>query len=170
MYICSVNLPLFCPYKRIRIPRDFCLWNAESGKFLLVGSEILGFGIQNPEFHEWLGSEILVPPTKNSVFSTCISRIHSVSAKTVLDSSGGSRRGALGPSHPLIFDQTEAQRAEKKFLETGPPFFQGLDDCPPPLLFEGLNPLLYSLTYSGMICSLMRNNLWKHGNSKNVFC
>ena len=125
MYICSVNLPLFCPYKRIRIPRDFCLWNAESGKFLLVGSEILGFGIQNPEFHEWLGSEILVPPTKNSVFSTCISRIHSVSAKTVLDSSGGSRRGALGPSHPLIFRPNWGPKGRKKVLRDRSPLFSG---------------------------------------------
>ena len=74
--------PFVLPCKRIRIPREFCLWNAESGKFLLVGSEILGFGIQNPEFHEWLGSGILVPPTKNLQFSTCISRIHSVESRS----------------------------------------------------------------------------------------
>ena len=36
--------------------------------------------------------------------------------------SGGSRRGAWGAQAPLLFlDQTEAQRAEKIFLETAPP-------------------------------------------------
>ena len=39
--------PFVLPCKRIRIPRDFFWWNAESEKFLLVGSETLGFG--NPE-------------------------------------------------------------------------------------------------------------------------
>ena len=60
------------------------------------------------------------------------------------DSTGGSMRGAR---LPLLFqDQTEAQRAEKKFFETAPsPLSQGLDDPsnPPPLplpLSEGLDP------------------------------
>ena len=45
--------------------------------------------------------------------------------------SGGSRGGAWGSWAPLLFlDQTEAQRAEKIFLETGPPLSEGLD---PPL-------------------------------------
>ena len=36
-------------------------------------------------------------------------------------SSGGSRGGARVPR--LFLDQTEARRAEKIFLETGPPLF-----------------------------------------------
>ena len=40
---------------------------------------------------------------------------------------------------PIYLDQTEARKAEKKFLETGPPLSQGLDDrhplpSPPPYL------------------------------------
>ena len=47
--------------------------------------------------------------------------------------SGGSREGAWG-SAPLFFDQTEARRAEKGFLETPPPpLSQGLDDRATPL-------------------------------------
>ena len=48
--------------------------------------------------------------------------------------SGGFRGGAwLGPP-PLILDQTEARRAEKKFfLEPGQGQGQGLDDRAPPL-------------------------------------
>ena len=42
----------FGPCKRIWVPRDFCWWNPESGKFLLVEYDVLGFGIRNPEFHE----------------------------------------------------------------------------------------------------------------------
>ena len=48
--------------------------------------------------------------------------------------SGGSREGAWG-SAPLFFDQTEARRAEKGFLETPPPLYlrvwmTGLHRCP----------------------------------------
>ena len=39
--------------------------------------------------------------------------------------------GDPGPS-PLFLDQTEARRAENKFLETGPPLSKGLDDRPAP--------------------------------------
>ena len=50
--------------------------------------------------------------------------------------SGGSRGGAPGacplPPPHLFLDQTKAHRAEKKYLETGPPLFQGVDDRPPP--------------------------------------
>ena len=35
--------------------------------------------------------------------------------------SGGSRGGARPPPPSLFLDQTEARRAEKKILETGPP-------------------------------------------------
>ena len=41
--------------------------------------------------------------------------------------------GPGGPTTPLLLDQTEARRAEKKILETGPPLSQDLDDPPPPL-------------------------------------
>ena len=50
--------------------------------------------------------------------------------------SGRSRGGAWGARAPLLFlDQTEAQGAEKFFLETAPPLSQGLDDrVAPPYL------------------------------------
>ena len=50
-----------------------------------------------------------------------------------------------GPRPPVFLDQTEARRAEKKFLETTPPLSQGLGDPPPPSplpLSEGLDPPL----------------------------
>ena len=47
----------------------------------------------------------------------------------VLNRSGGFREGARSarsPLPPLFLDQTEAQRAEKKFFDTTPsPFFSG---------------------------------------------
>ena len=44
------------------------------------------------------------------------------SEKTRMHASGGSRGGARGaPGPPLFFDQNEARRAEKNFLETAPP-------------------------------------------------
>ena len=49
---------------------------------------------------------------------------------------------------PLFFDQTEARRAQKNFLETAPPTLsQGLDDRPPPPspLSEGLDSPLLSV-------------------------
>ena len=50
-------------------------------------------------------------------------------------SSVGSRVGALGArAPPLFFDQNDARRAEKTFVETGPPLSQDLDDPPPPYL------------------------------------
>ena len=40
-------------------------------------------------------------------------------------SSGGSRGGAWGAqAPPLFFGQTEAQRAEKSFLDTDPPYLK----------------------------------------------
>ena len=52
----------------------------------------------------------------------------------------------LGGPPPLFLDQTEAQRAEKMFLETSyppTPLSKGLDDQPPPPppphLFRGLD-------------------------------
>ena len=38
---------------------------------------------------------------------------------------GGSRGGAWGPGPPLFFDQNEARRAGKIFLETGYPLISG---------------------------------------------
>ena len=54
-------------------------------------------------------------------------------------SSGGSRGGALGArAPPLFFDQNEARRAEKKFVETGPRLSQDMDDpSPPPIWRSG---------------------------------
>ena len=37
-----------------------------------------------------------------------------------------------GARPPLFFDQNEARRAEKSFLETAPRLYQGLDDRPTP--------------------------------------
>ena len=49
------------------------------------------------------------------------------------------------PPPPFILEQTEAQRAEKIFLETGCPHLsKGLDDRAPPLS-QGLDPALRSL-------------------------
>ena len=46
---------------------------------------------------------------------------------------GDPEEGPGEPSPPLFLDQTEAQRVEKKFFETGPPpLSHGLDDRPPP--------------------------------------
>ena len=53
--------------------------------------------------------------------------------------------GLEEPAPSLLLDQTEAQNAEKIFLETGPSFSKGLDDRPPPPppLSQGLDPVLY---------------------------
>ena len=49
--------------------------------------------------------------------------------------------GGLAP--PLLFEQNEAQRAEKSlFGDQSPPFSQGVDDRYPPSLSEGLDPPL----------------------------
>ena len=66
--------------------------------------------------------------------------------------SGGSKGGACcppnppTPSPPLIFRQTEAQRAEKTFFgdRASPALSQSVDDRPPPPLFlsESLDPSL----------------------------
>ena len=56
------------------------------------------------------------------------------------------------PPTPLFLDETEAQRAEKKFLETGPssppppPLSKGLDDRPHPIS-QGPDPALTSAFY-----------------------
>ena len=47
--------------------------------------------------------------------------------------------GPGGARPPLFFDQNEAQRAEKIFLETTPPLSKGVDDSLPPPLCEGLD-------------------------------
>ena len=43
---------------------------------------------------------------------------------------------------PLFLDQTEVQRAEKKFGETSPPFLRVWMTPPPPTLSQGLDPAL----------------------------
>ena len=48
--------------------------------------------------------------------------------------SGGSRRGARWTRPPLFLHQTEARRAEKNFLQTGPPLFVRVWMTRPPLL------------------------------------
>ena len=83
--------------------------------------------------------------------------------------SGGSRGEAQGARPPPFFlDQTEAQRAEKNFFETGPPLSQGLDDRPPPSppLSEGLDPpmgmiLLLDYFPLSVRLSLLKYLLWK---------
>ena len=52
--------------------------------------------------------------------------------------------GPGGRAPLLILDQTEAQRTEKNFLETGTPSSQDLDDRPPPRSFPYLDPPLVS--------------------------
>ena len=47
-------------------------------------------------------------------------------------SSGGSRGGGPGARPPLFLEQNEAQRAEKNFLETGPPVTSESGWPPPP--------------------------------------
>ena len=48
-----------------------------------------------------------------------------------------------GARPPLFFDQNEARRAEKSFLETAPPYLRvWMTAPPPPPLSEGLDPLL----------------------------
>ena len=59
-------------------------------------------------------------------------------------------QGGPGDPLPLFLEQTEVRRAEKKFLETVPPLFKGVDDLPPlPPLSQGLDPALYSSTKTG---------------------
>ena len=49
--------------------------------------------------------------------------------------SGGFRGGAWGARAPVLFlDQTEAQRAEKSFLETAPPYLGVWMTGRPPLI------------------------------------
>ena len=67
------------------------------------------------------------------------------------------RGGAWEARAPLLFlDQTEAapERAEKIFLETGPPLSQGLDDRvpPPPPKSEGLDLPLYNNIATTHLC------------------
>ena len=51
--------------------------------------------------------------------------------------------GPRGPGPPLFLDQTEAQRDEKcVFKNRPPPLSPGLDDRPPLLPSEGLDPQL----------------------------
>ena len=69
------------------------------------------------------------------------------------------------PYHP---DQTEAQRDEKKNLETTspPPPYQGLDDrLPPTLLSQGPDPALYIFNFEGQIMAnillVLREQLYR---------
>ena len=50
------------------------------------------------------------------------------------------------PPPPSFLDQNETRRAEKIFLETGPPLSQGLDNQAPPLS-EGLDPPLHIIRW-----------------------
>ena len=59
---------------------------------------------------------------------------HSYRKYSSLYGSGGSRGGARGGWPPLLLDQTEAQRAEKIFLETPPPYLRVWMTAPPPYL------------------------------------
>ena len=68
---------------------------------------------------------------------------HSYGKYSSLYGSGRSRGGARGGWPPLLFDQTEAQRAEKNYFGDSPPALsQGLDDRAPSLS-ECLDPPLY---------------------------
>ena len=68
---------------------------------------------------------------------------------SLIHTSGGSRGAARGPApSPLFLDQTEAQRAEKNFLETVPPPYIRVWMTPPPSLSEGLDLPLHTLTLS----------------------
>ena len=71
----------------------------------------------------------------------------------VVNNSGGSRGGARGarPFPPLVLDQTEALRAEKKFFPDHPPLSKGQDDRPP--LSQGLDPALNKLVIEGLNCT-----------------
>ena len=70
------------------------------------------------------------------ITSHFINLIHTASVYITNLISGGSRGGAQVegggcPPPSLFLDQTEAQRAEKQFLETWDlPFSKGLDDRP----------------------------------------
>ena len=66
---------------------------------------------------------------------------------------GGSREGVWGgggdPQPPLFVDQSEAQRAKKRFLETGPPPYLRVwmtAPSPRPHLSQGLDPALLLTT------------------------
>ena len=51
-----------------------------------------------------------------------------------------------GPASPLFFDQNEARRAEKSFLETGPPtYLRVWMTRSPPSLSEGLDQSLFPM-------------------------
>ena len=58
--------------------------------------------------------------------------------------SGRSKVGAQEDRPPFILGQTEAQRDEKNILQDHPPLSKGMDDRPPPPLFQGLDLPLYS--------------------------
>ena len=74
----------------------------------------------------------------------------SLQRNPVADPGEGPREPAPPPPPPLFLDQTEARRAEKILLETGPPLFQG-SGWPGPLLSQGLDPaLIYFLHVRGL--------------------
>ena len=64
------------------------------------------------------------------------------------------------PPHPLCLDETEAQRAEKKFSQTGSPphlpLSKGLDDRTHPIS-QGLNPVL---TVPFYVCEKVQKTFW----------
>ena len=72
----------------------------------------------------------------------------------------GTAPGGYSPS-PLFLDQTEARRAEKKFLRDCPPYLsKGLDDRspspPPPPTYQG--KLLHVQTILRIVTTLQLNN------------
>ena len=82
--------------------------------------------------------------------------------------------GLEEPAPSLLLDQTEAQNAEKIFLETGASFSKGLDDRtppPPPLLSQGLDPVLYPEKEKAgkNLCTLLVLNVAVAGLSFCVF-
>ena len=62
--------------------------------------------------------------------------------------------GSKGAAPLLLFDQTEARRAENSFLETARPPSKGRDD-PSPLL-KGLDPLLLIMRFQNALIRVDR--------------
>ena len=63
--------------------------------------------------------------------------------------------GPGGPTPPLLLDQTEARRVQKKNFGDCPPLSQDLDDPPPPPVSQGLHlhPALFLTDSPGPGCS-----------------
>ena len=82
-------------------------------------------------------------PVKNArAFSQLFNRTSPTTSTPSFLPSGGSRGGARGDRPPLILDQTEAQRAEKKFGDRPPSHLISGSGWPGPLLSQGMDPAL----------------------------